>query len=342
MEERPDADEMSKALRKFHTNASPASDWWLKYAFHYTDVKNAAGIIESGHLYSRARVLEREMMDTDNANPSVIDQSEHSHDWARLYFRPKTPTQYRNEGIKPCSEHDRGHCPIPVFFFFDKECIIRCKGVKFSNQGLNKARPPRLYSSPSALTGDDMPAREIYSHGYYDKQRNPQIKDRRHAEIVQSDSFKLVHCLKGIACRSVAEKETLMTLLKRRSVGGRTINKYEPIIRTISSGDLFYKDWPFVESLVVDNSPRSRSGETTKLKFECWPNSRKRCSYKYRLNVKSLNNNENYVAEGEFSHYESNMIIFEVEEGIRDMEISLKLDGQLAFAGERSVRQVYH
>ena len=104
-------------LERFHARASPASDWWLKFAFHYTDVRNAANIIETGHLYSRNKALEDDSMTNDNANPDVIAQSSDSHDWVRLYFRPKTPTQYRNEDIKPASTQGDGHCPVPVFFF---------------------------------------------------------------------------------------------------------------------------------------------------------------------------------------------------------------------------------
>ena len=342
MEERPDADEISRALSEFLSEASPASDWWLNFAYHYTDVRNAVKILESGCILSRERVEQEGRMRTDNANPSVIDQSEHSHDWARLYFRPKTPTQYRNEGIKPRSEAEKGHCPVPVFFLFDLECVLRMEGVKFSNSGLNKVHATETYSRPEDLVSDRMPAKEIYSYGYYNTSKRPYIKDRRHAEIVIKEKLPLEPCLRGLMCRSVAEKETINYLIKKSEISKEGARKYKPLIKSASQGDLFYKDWTFVENVGVELKDSGRGRKGTLVEFSFWPSSRNAAEYDYEVVLQSIDTKNAYRAKGVYEHWRSNKIRIEVDEVIRNIRINLMLDGELAYAADRSVKRVYN
>jgi hypothetical protein len=49
--------------------------WWPKYVYHFTDVRNAANILEDGILYSRAEASRLARMMVDNASPEIIAQT---------------------------------------------------------------------------------------------------------------------------------------------------------------------------------------------------------------------------------------------------------------------------
>lgn len=40
-------------------------DWWPRYVYHFTDIQNAASVIQSGYLYSRAEAERRGLMKVD-------------------------------------------------------------------------------------------------------------------------------------------------------------------------------------------------------------------------------------------------------------------------------------
>jgi len=100
--------------------------WWPRYVYHFTDVHNAASIIRSGYLYSRAEAEQRGLMKVDNASPEIIQRTRPEHlQYVRLYFRPRTPTHYRNEGIRPINQRKLvAHCPIPVYFCLDALTVL--------------------------------------------------------------------------------------------------------------------------------------------------------------------------------------------------------------------------
>jgi hypothetical protein len=101
-------------------------EWWLKYVFHYTDVRNAVEILENGRLLCRSKLDEHQGMIVDNASRNVMANTEdYVRDFVRLYFRPQTPTQYRNEGIRPKKHANVGiELPCSTFFPFDSEDIL--------------------------------------------------------------------------------------------------------------------------------------------------------------------------------------------------------------------------
>ena len=85
-----------------HNNCNQSKvSWWPKYAYHFTDVRNAVNILRTGTLYSRIEADERKLMVNDNASKQVIDMTHAAAlSNVRFYFRPLTPTQYYNEGYK--------------------------------------------------------------------------------------------------------------------------------------------------------------------------------------------------------------------------------------------------
>lgn len=55
------APEIRHHIETWATRLGPLR-WWPRYVYHFTDVHNAASIIRSGHLYSRAEAERRGLM----------------------------------------------------------------------------------------------------------------------------------------------------------------------------------------------------------------------------------------------------------------------------------------
>lgn len=228
------------AERLSEVSAAPwmgPNQWWTKYLFHFTDVKNAAQILSSGTILSRNAAIARGAMLNDNASPKVIAQTaERWKDFVRFYFRPKTPTQYRNEGF--LSRDQRllhAHCPIPVFFLFDAVSLLSLSDSEFSDRTL--ASPyARTFTDPedfSRLQFD-----YIYHEGPYDTS-GPNISNYRQAEVVIPTHCSLEH-LKRIVCRSAAEKQTLLELLD-------TSTFFEWVDKITVDNRLYYANGTYVE-----------------------------------------------------------------------------------------------
>ena len=222
--------------------------WWPDYVFHFTEIRNAVQILEDERLYSRNQIEARKLTYFDAASPSIISHSsEHVKDYVRFYFRPKTPTQYRMEGIRPDSKRwidsdgNPAHCPVPIFFLFDAPALLAREDCEYTDGN---------FASDTATKGNtaeffcNLPFSQIYHTGAYDKTdpANWQISHRRCAEVLIPNELDLTH-LRAIACRSVAEKETLLSLLP-----SRLHKKFELLIR-VPNYPLFFKEWTHVENV---------------------------------------------------------------------------------------------
>jgi hypothetical protein len=333
--ERPDAEKISDALRVFLAGASPPSDWWTRFAYHFTDLTNAIGILTSGALYSRNMARSLGLMANDNADGSVIAQSAGSHDWARLYFRPKTPTQYNNEGIQPHAHRHSGHCPVPIFFLFDLESVLRREGTEFSAGGMNKRKQPRVYDTPAALRST-LPANEIYSYGRYNPSTHGHIKDRRHAEILLPDPLPLKPYLKVIVCRSVAERETLLAMLP-----APTRRQYESSIRLGPKGDLFERQWPHVVAVDLAKAADSGSATLSILTFRFWPDYKAKGSYSYEVKIVDIETEVTYKASGTHDYVRSQSLAIAFPAEVRELAVTLRIDGCVAFKGIRTSQSLF-
>ena len=180
--------------------------WWPQFVYHYTDVKNAINILNTGVLYSRAEALARGLMVNENANPKIIDRTDQEHlDFVRLYFRPRTPTQYVNEGIKPPDQRGNGHCPVPVFFVFDLVDVIGRDDARFSRGTLASYR--HGHSNQRDYFVNNIPWRDVYGDGV---PSTDAAKKARAAEVVIPGGLPIGAELKGIFCRSPGERMTLI------------------------------------------------------------------------------------------------------------------------------------
>ena len=224
--------------------------WWPRFVYHFTDVRNAASILEGGVLYARHFASLREVMATDNASRQVLDQT--NDEWkyyVRLYFRPRTPTQFHNEGFRPSGHYGLGaHCPMPVYLLFDSQTILARPESRFSNGSL-ASLGSRVFSTTEEL--NQMPFSDIYHDGQIldDEDRRRQIVSRRQAEVVVPNRLDL-DALRFIVCRSEAERETLSHLLTLESY-----NRWQNKIKLENSkSNLFLKRWLYVESAELSDS----------------------------------------------------------------------------------------
>lgn len=219
-------------------------NWWPRYVYHFTDVNNAASILQARHLYSRAETEHRGLMQVDNASPTVIRQTRPEHQtYVRLYFRPRTPTQYRNEGIRPLAQRELGaHCPVPIYFCFDAFTVLSQDNTKFSDGNMGTSRVQYSDTRDFFLS---IPYERVFHNRWFPPEERDEIVFRRNAEVLVPDRLPLEPALKFIACRSMAERQTLLHLLP---VG--LASRWLPRIRLGEPG-LFFRQWTYVEEIVA-------------------------------------------------------------------------------------------
>jgi hypothetical protein len=222
--------------------------WWPKYVYHFTDVNNAANILKDGILYSRVEAANRGRMIVDNASPIVMAQTRQQHRlFVRLYFRPRTPTQFCNEGIRPVAQRVLGgaHCPIPVYFCFDALSILSLDNSEYSDGNMGSMRATHRGDRDFFL---QIPFAQVFHYGRFPPDEHDEIIFRRNAEVLIPNKLPLEPDLKFIACRSVAERQTLMHLLD-----WPTEEKWQNKIKMGEQG-FFERKWTYLEEVVyADN-----------------------------------------------------------------------------------------
>ena len=209
------------------TLSSPYN-WWPLYAFHYTNVTNAIGILKEETIYSRFDASYKQLMSNDNASRQVIDMTLSGVTSAvRFYFRPLTPTQYYNEGYKHPSLRYNGdsnaNVPVPVFFLFDLEELLSRDETRFSEQSL-AGDGSKLFQGAEDFS--KLKFEQIYKTGYM---ANSAIEKKyRQAEIIYPRSFSIDNSLKWIICRNEIERTTLLNLLRKEAP--KQYTKYQKLI----------------------------------------------------------------------------------------------------------------
>ena len=232
--------------------------WWSHYAYHYTDVRNAVSILESGVLYSRMRAEELEVMLNDNASRQVINMTAaKTTSYVRFYFRPLTPTQYHNEGFKHRDFRYDGdpnaNVPVPIFFFFYLDQLLSDPNTCFS-EGSEAGGGNPLLSGEEAFSALNFEM--IYRNGPYLTQDKKREGSYRQSEILYPDKYSINKSIAGIVCRNAEEKFTLLNLLKDKSYG--LFSYWEPRIRVINK-DLYYNNGLYVSECSLHASDFSIS-----------------------------------------------------------------------------------
>lgn len=285
---------------------------WTKYAFHFTDIRNAANILAKRAIRCRNSLKDNEFV--DGASPRVIAQTDSDvTQYVRLYFRPRTPTQYRSEGIRPTDRLWNGsHCPVPVFFLFDLFELLVRDDCLFSDGNLAKLGFHGLCSTAEELKRFDF--KKIYHGTWISSEEREDIVSHRNAELVIPGHLDL-SALKLIYCRSAAEKETLLYLLPTE-IRKRWANK----IAVASTATLFYRKWAFIETAIL-------ASDSAILNFS--PDPEHPGPFELRLVRKTENRKVLLVKE--FMANRSTPINF--REQIARYELEVYLNTSLAYAG---------
>jgi hypothetical protein len=293
-------------------------EWWPKFVFHYTNIKNVGSILPNGILLSRAQLERKNKMPSDNASPGIIGKTRTEvKEYVRCYFRPRTPTQYNNEGLRPTEQRQLGsNCPVPVFFLFDSKRFFAENDCYFSKGNM---------ASPSCVvynTAQDfrkLPFSKIYHDGPIQPIENSSnITFHRCAEIIVKDKVSL-NSLKYLSCRSPAEKETLLFCLSSyKEVKKRWASK----IMVDSKLNVFFRYWTFIESVnlgekqvVINFSPDSRTPSPFKLYYEM---------VDQKTNEKYILEKEKFKAVGEFR--------VAVPKKVSSYWVKVKLNDELMYA----------
>ena len=216
------------------------------------------------------------IMLNDNASRAVMEATNFENTYyGRLYFRPLTPTQYHNEGYKPISARKsdiNASCPVPVFFCLSSVATLNYQGTQFAEKGIAGHRF-------DFKTGENAFANlnfsKIYHEGWYDTATDSDMKKYRHSEIIRQGGFPLEPLLKCILCRTQAEKETILYLLKSYSI--RTYNSYKDRILYKPKLKCFWNNGIFIKRVylagdmlqVEFNEPELRyNGSEDKIPFQ--------------------------------------------------------------------------
>lgn len=217
--------------------------WWPSFFYHFTDVHNAVSILADGWILSREKVQASGKMKNDNASRAVIEATNVENKcYGRLYFRPLTPTQYHSEGYKPEELRDpifSANCPVPIFFCLSASGTLEYPGTKFAPRGLAGCRHD-IQEGEEAFSRLDF--NKIYHDGPYNNLTESDIKEYRHSEVIREGGFPVEPLLQCILCRTVAEKETLLYLIKNYSM--RMYNSYkdrilyQPKIKCFNSNNI--------------------------------------------------------------------------------------------------------
>lgn len=238
--------------------------WWPNFLYHFTDVHNASSILNQGWIYSRERVEEQHIMANDNASNAVISAtSEDSKCYGRLYFRPLTPTQFHNEGYKPIEVRKsdlNASCPVPVFFCLNANATLHYYGTKFAEKGIAGHRHNIQHGVEKF---SELNFSKIYHEGWFTEEEKD-IIEYRHSEVIREEGFPVEPLLKCILCRSMAEKETLLFLLKQFSL--RMYNTYrdkilyKPKLKCFFNNGIYVKQVEVVDGVlkIYFNDPEQR------------------------------------------------------------------------------------
>jgi hypothetical protein len=226
--------------------------WWPSFVFHYTDVRNAAVILQDNCLYSRGYLESTKALPVSSGSDLVLAGTDPQiKECVRLYFRPQTPTQYHVEGVRSqkvlaSSRFPDAHCPTPIFFLFDAVDVLTLDHCKFSDKGLG-SHGYRLFSSANELR--QLNWQKIYHTGPIDRNR-PEESDiiaRRQAEVIVPQKLDL-ESLRFIYCRSEAERETLLYLLP-----AKVRLRYQRKIIATTRSNLFFRQHTYLENVRLNS-----------------------------------------------------------------------------------------
>jgi hypothetical protein len=295
--------------------------WWPKYIFRSDHVENAARILESGQLLSRAAAESARQVVVDAASSThIAEMIPSDRNFVRLYFRPRTPTQWCNEGIRPkaCIEYG-AHMPVPVYLLFDAKELLTEEGVQFSRGRI----VPGAQRGSSVTFLKSLDFMEIYHEGGVGMPGSAgrSILNARHSEVLVRDRLALDH-LSYVVCRSAPERETLLNLLSPA-----TRARWEKRVALEGAKRVFVKRGTFVEAVDL-SATESRFSFYTQTYGPHW-----RGPFQLEVQWSDALGRRHSVAVNDFTA-SANPLVLALSASWDDYEVKVTLDGNLAYLGK--------
>ena len=245
------SDELTRAhidnwTRKFELSNRPYKANWPSKLFRHEPLESVLRILQSGVLLSRNDAGAR--IATDIAPPQIIQRSSRAHGYVRLYFRPKSPTQFHVEGIrKPGEEFHGCQAAVLIILVFDSFEILTSREVRFSDGNMQS---PWTKEGSTDADFQTLLFDRIYHEGSFDS-GSPQGDDivrSRCAEVLLPSPLELTGTLRGILCRSPAERSTLIHLL------GEHAAHWRERVRVFREPGLFENRYAYLYSVDADSN----------------------------------------------------------------------------------------
>ncbi|CAM2067777.1 hypothetical protein SCOR_20515 [Sulfidibacter corallicola] len=133
---------------------------------------------------------------------------------------------------------------MPVFFLFDASGIIGKEGTIMTDGSV--ARQHKKGYGLTFLKSLDFA--RIFHDSPLEPEEKSEIVNARHAEVLAEDPLDLSN-LKYIVCRSMAERETLNSLLSEN-----VLDRWRPQVVIDRRGDLFFKRHFFIIEVSLSRS----------------------------------------------------------------------------------------
>ena len=215
---------------------------WKGYVYHFTHVENAVSILQEEKLKSRNSC--HQFSDSAGAN-LIANTREDVKKFARFYFRPKTPTQWHNEGLGKRKGNIYALCPVPIFFRFNLERILKTHGNKCAVSNGNLAANSFYYGNSKTFVEQFFDFGNVYST-LHKVGKETFLRASQQEFIVHNYlNFSELNLEDiSIICRTHQDKETLLNLIGRESKYASRIFKEREIVE---DGSLFNHDNPYVK-----------------------------------------------------------------------------------------------
>lgn len=179
------------------------------YIYHFTHVENAASIIKLGAILPRGQVKFK-----DSAGQSLIGRTNDyiKNNFARFYFRPLTPTQWHNELLGRRTNTIYALCPVPIFFCFKLEDVLRTHGAKCAVSNGNLAADSTHYGNSVEFL-DYFDFDNVYcpfGEGNYKTASQQEFIVKNGLHFSSEIDFKII-------CRNAQDRESLINLVGSNS-----------------------------------------------------------------------------------------------------------------------------
>lgn len=184
MAERLTADEARAFLQRLAEQSwlrGTERRWWPRFAFHYTDIRNAVSILQDGQLYSRIQAKQRGKMAVSNGSSEGLAGTDvNVLDCVRFYFRPKTPTQFWAEGVH--SQSSLGQSRFPDAHLWRDVLVDVCAalaaqhGAAFAGAAFTVKGRTRQYVAPrpdGMIAPAQIPGTELWVEAKWTSSRRP-------------------------------------------------------------------------------------------------------------------------------------------------------------------------